>query len=588
MKRHATVSVLVLLAVGTAATLFVIAGMLRARLVQERTASAQIALQSVAASVTRANERGVPLEKMVGLDDLVRSRLTEASGLVSLRLLGHGNTVVWRYGDRSSASARTLEVPVGNDGKLQADFVPPNDFPTFLRVAIVVIGVAVGLAIPLLELARLSDVGRDGFTAAHLHRQSEALRRGDFRVTWRLSGASAGEGRLPFLRDHVFLLNEQFQRVTRLVGSLQRTEPDADKRARMRVLVEGLRSRFRFTDDGSVFDRRSWPDADTARCFAALAVLLANLPAGFSLPELTAWSVGLVIGAPGLTVRWPTRLVAGFAAAATANLLITLGPGWADIAANVMAGVGSTLAARAAMEAGRAHVRPVMASMLLAGTVAGPIVEFASIAALNRFADQSWLFFTAAGLAVVTAGWLIYRVADEEIPVSRHRRVRPALAPLLSGVAWSAATVVFIALNTGDRKQALWLTIAQLPGLLILASARERARTALSLALAFLAAVWLMRPLLPNGLAAWVSPVYLTWLGAVCLGGALGAVPDCWRAPPSRAVTGFSLGVLSSLVVTLLVAHASADAVRPVALAIIVASLVALFVARRSAWGRMR
>jgi len=432
--------------------------------------------------------------------------------------------------------------------------------------------------------------------ASHLERQIQAVRRGDFRIAWRLSGFEVAGGCLPFLRDQVLLLNEQFQRVARLVGSLRRTEPDADNRARMGTLLADLRRRFRFGDDGGVFDRRSWADADTARCFAALAVLLANLPTGFSVADLAQWSVGLVIGARGLAVRWPTRLVMGFGVAALANLcngLATMGPaqaagsGWAEITGNVLAGVATTLAARAAVEAGRAYIRPVVASTLLAGTVAGPIVVFASVAALNTFADPAWLYFTAAGLAVGTAGWLVYRVADQAVPVSRLRRERISLSPLLSGIVWSAATAAFD-MSASSPTQALWLMIAQVPGLVILASARERPRTVLAVALGAVAAVWLARPLFPQALAAVLSPVCLTWIGSACIGGALGAVPDCWRAPPSRAVTGFSLGVALALVAVYLVGRISEDAARPVALAFVVAGTIALFVARRHIWGRMR
>jgi MFS family permease len=229
-----------------------------------------------------------------------------------------------------------------------------------------------------------------------------------------------------------------------------------------------------------------------------------------------------------------------------------------------------------------------MASALLAGTVAGPIVGFAAVAALNSFADSRWLYFTAAGLAIVTAGWLFYRVADEEIPVARPRRARPALAPMLSGVVWSAANVAFIALNAGNRGEALWLIVAQIPGMLILANANERVRTGLAVALAVVAGVSLTRFLLPQALADWLNPTFLTWLGAFCMGGTLAAVPDCWRAPPSRALAGFSLGVLLSLALISAVAWIAVDAVRPVALTGTLAALLVLFVARRSAWGRMR
>ena len=596
MKRRAATSVLVLLAASTVLTLLVVAGMLRGRLLQERTQIAQVALQSVADTVSRANELGVPLDKMVGLDDLVRSRVTPTSGLVSFRLLNPGHAVVWRYGAHTGTAGRALEVPIGRAGILQADFVAPNDLDAFLRLALIVIGVAIGLAIPLLELARLSDKGREGFMASHLRRQVEAVRRGDFRVAWRLLGVEAAGRCLPFLRDQILLLNEQFQRVARLVGSLRRTEPDADNRARMGTLLPDLRQRFRFSDDGVVIDRRSWADADTARCFAALAVLLANLPTGFSVADLAQWSVGLVIGARGLAIRWPTRLVIGFAVAALANLFNGLammglahaaGSGWAEITGNVLAGVATTLAARAAVEAGRAYIRPVVASALLAGTVAGPIVVFASIAALNTFADPAWLYFTAAGLAVVLAGWLVYRVADQSVPVSRPRRERISPSPLLSGIVWSAATAAFD-MTTSNPAVSLWLMIAQVPGLLILANARERPRTVLAIALGVVAAVWLARPILPHTLAAVLSPACLTWLGSACIGGALGVVPDCWRAPPSRAVTSFCLGVALSLVAVYLVGRISTDAARPVALAFVVAGTIALFVARRHIWGRMR
>ncbi len=153
---------------------------------------------------------------------------------------------------------------------------------------------------------------REVFTDGYLRKQLEAVRRGDLRIAWWAAGVGSGDARLRFVRDQIFLLNEQYQRVVRLVGSLRRTEPDAGRRGQMGALLEALDERFRLAGETGLIDRRVWPVAGTAGCFSTVILLLANvslcvptelpyLPASATysaLVTLVAWVAGFAGGSP--------------------------------------------------------------------------------------------------------------------------------------------------------------------------------------------------------------------------------------------------------------------------------------------------
>jgi len=588
---------LLLLACGALATLLVLAGSLRERLDEEHLTTAKVALQSVAASVARAHDLGVPLAGIAGLDELVRSRVTPESGIVGLRLLDARGRVLWQGTGRRTGAAQ-LEVPVGTDGRLQAQFIPPDDTDLSARLVALLLALAAALALPLYELVRLSAIAREGFPSRYLRRQLEAVGRGDLRVAWQTAGVGA-DARLHFLRDRLCALNEQYHRVVRLVGSLRRTEPDAGRRARMSELLEALAGRFRFAADAAPLVRRVWPTADTVRCLAALTLLLANLSLGAggsspyaaaaasysALSALAAWSGGLLAGT-AVGMRWAARLRAGIAAAALTNALMMVGENWSNVCAHALGGLASSLATCAAMQAGQAHPRRILVAMVLAGTIAGPVLGLAAIAALGSDTSEAWLYAVAALMAALTAAWLPYLLLEQ--PASGPDRPGGRLAPaaVLAGAAWSAAFLAFIAHSSANREQALRMMAVQIPGLVVLARAGAGKRTALAVALALIAILRLGVVALPQTAVGWLSPDLLAWAGAACTAGAL-VTPHGCRSSPSGTVAGCAAGMLLTLGATALAGWASPRAAAPVALGALLLALAGMLALSRTQ-GRAR
>ncbi len=439
--------VLVLLFGGALATQWVLVASLRDRLYREHLATAQVALQSLGATLTHAEQLGVPLGRVVGMEELVRSRGVAESGIVALRLLDARGRIVWQETPRSatasdgkgrSQEARSsgLEAAIGVSGRLQAQFVPPDDHGAWIRLAAILLCVTLALALPLLQLARWHDLVREEFTDGYLRKQLEAVRRGDLRIAWWAAGVGSGDARLRFVRDQIFLLNEQYQRVLRLVGSLRRTEPDAERRGQMGALLEALDERFRLAGETGLVDRRVWPVAGAVRCFSTVILLLANvslcvptespyLPAGAAysaLVTLIAWAAGLLAGAVAEPMIWYSRLRAGILAAALTNVLMLPGAGWADLGAHVCGGMASALAARAAIDTAGAYAYRIALAMSLSTVLAGAVLGRAAVAALTAFVSPNWFYVAAALLAIATFAWLSYRLADP--PAAGASRVR--------------------------------------------------------------------------------------------------------------------------------------------------------------------
>ena len=587
-----------LLAGGAFAILLVLSGSLRERLAQEHRTNATLALRSLASSVARAHDLGIPLENIVGLDELVHSRLSADSGIAALRLLDSRGRVLWQDPGRRTSTA-LLEVPIGTAGRLQAEFIPPDDTGLFVRLAAMLLAVAAALALLLFELARLSDLVREGFSSRYFQRQLDAVRRGDLRTVWQTLGVRV-DARLHFLQDRLFLMNEQYQRVVRLVGSLRRTEPDAGRRERMSALLEALAERFRFSAYAAPLERRVWPAADTARCFAMLTLMLANLSLGGGggspyaspaapysvLVALAAWSGGLLAGTM-VGLPWAWRLRAGIAAAALTNVLMIVGEGWSNVWAHALGGLATSFVTCAAMEADRVQPRRTLVVMVLAGSVAGPVLGLATIAALGSLVSDAWLYGGAALVAVLCAAWLSYRLFEPPASSLGQRAGRLVPVAVLAGAAWSAAFLAFVAQSSANREQALRLMAVQIPGLLALALAGARQRTALAMALALIGILRLGGFALPRMATGWLSPDILTWAGAACLAGALATPRNC-RGTPAETVAGGAIGILLTLGATAVAGWAAPHAVGPVALGVMLLALAAAFALSRMQPARVR
>jgi hypothetical protein len=287
--------------------------------------------------------------------------------------------------------------------------------------------------------------------------------------------------------------------------------------------------------------------------------------------------MGLLVGAAALPMHWRQRLRVGITGAALTNLLMTLGHEWSDVCAHALGGVACSLAACAALDGDRAHARRTTIALLLAGSVAGPVLGLASIAALGPFVNPRWLYAAAAMLAMVIAVWLSYRLTDSPSGSSPARRFTPpALATLLVGIAWSAAFMVFVAQSSVNREQALRLMVVQIPGFLLLGRGGYWARTAMAVALVLVGILRFGNLTLPGAMAGWPSPSFLTWAGAACMAGAFSASGNCRGMSSTRVVTGCAVGILITLSAVAVAGSLSPQAPGPVALCAMVLAVIVL------------
>jgi len=577
---------------GSLAILLALVGYLKDRLHQERIEAAQTTLQSIAGSLIRADQLGVPMTELVGLDELLLSRGAAEVGIVTVRLFDSGDRLLWKHGAGAEGSTEWLNVPVQAVGRLQAELALPDDADVILRVALTCLAFAAALAIPLLELARMADRVIEGFPSEYFRRQLRRVARGNLRIAWRLLGGGGSDERQRFLRDRIYLLNEQYQRVVHRVGSLQRTEPDATRREQLSELLTRLSTQFRFASAGARIDRLAWPAADTARSYASMTLILANLSlvgsgstayaAGIehysALFAVVGWVVGMLVATTLPDMRWQVRLHVALGAALVSNLLMTAGTGWNELAAHLSSGFATTFAVCAALDATRGPKRVVTMSLLLAGVVAGPALGLAVIAALVPFATVGWLYGAAAAVTLLVAGAFLYSLEHHQGGrVRGARKVRLHLSPLLAGAAWMATVLVFIA-PSESREHALRMLILQVPGFLLLMTGRARSPKMLAAALVVVAVLSLVDRMNP-GLVSGDLVALLPWIGAFCVAGAFAAPPDFRGLRPVELVRGFSVGGLVTLGIAALADWVLPKAAGPMVLGVLIVALAAGLVA---------
>jgi hypothetical protein len=411
---------------GAFITTAMLASSLRQRLHAEHLATARLALDSVATTLSRAQLLGVPLTRMAGLDELIASRIGEASGITAVRLLDGDNHMVWSNGWTVEQATPVIEAPIGHSGRVQALFVPPLNAGLFAAMVLVVLAVTAAVAVPLLQLARLFETMEEGFCARSLQWQIEAVCKGDLRVALRPAGVTASDERLKHVRDQILLLNEQYQRVTRLVGSLQRTEPDAMRRGRMDVLIETLHQRFQFAGEVEAVERRVRPTAEVTRCLAVFAAMFANLSLWMTeggwyalIASCFAWGIGLSVGLVALRFGWSARLRLGFALTALANVSMFFGvAAWIEYGAHATAGLATSLAAWSAIEVAGGRVRANAVALGIASLFAGPLLGFAATRVIAPIADLGWVFGATAVLAGIAGVWLPQRTAGDTVVAS--------------------------------------------------------------------------------------------------------------------------------------------------------------------------
>ena len=538
MTRFANRAIPLLLILALLAFLPGALGALREADRRERIAAARVVLDSIGATIARARALGVPADGLVGLDDLVASRLPAASGVVALRLEDARGLVAWQRGGAAAATAIPLVASAGEGTQLVGVFEPPSGSRARIAVAAgVLLAVGAALALVLHELARFLDLRREGFLRHFLVRQLDAVRAGDLRAVWRPAGLR--DPRLAFVRDEVLLLGEQHRRVARLVESLRRTEPDVGARAAIAASLAEVDRRYRFGE--RVADHRVWPEAGTARCFAVLALVFAGLPlapaadAAGAAAAAAAWALGLAGARAGSRCSWPVRLALAFGAAALADGLASFDAGWTPLAAALCSGAAAGLAFDGGLAAGRSREgRGARARRLLLAALAGAVLGPAL-----ALAGPAWLLRSAALLAVLSAAALLHCVPDTMRAPAR-RRERFDAHTVLAGAAAASAALAFV-LPAGGTPAALVLVLAAC------AAALLPWRRAAAAALAGFALAALFVPALREAPAACVA--------VACAAGCAAPLRRMHLYTPRQLLAGVAAGAFAAAASAAAAAH---------------------------------
>lgn len=210
--------------------------------VQEAQGRARLVADNMAAQIQHAIQVGVPIEKLVGVQTLFDHRLQTFDDLLAATLRDSTGRVLHER-LRASAPAPHLQVstPVLVSGVPVAsvDLWWREPAPRTLLLA---------WALPLLALlcftaALASEALRYGLTGQVLRRERlidaccARIRTGDFAFRPPRLGRREFDTRLPWLSGQLRQVNEQYLRLRRLSESLQRTEPDPDKRQQLEQML---------------------------------------------------------------------------------------------------------------------------------------------------------------------------------------------------------------------------------------------------------------------------------------------------------------------------------------------------------------
>ena len=212
----------------------------------EAQARARLVAEEMAGQVHLAVNVGVPVDRLVGVEDLFEHRMASFPGIVRAALLDTNDQVLHERRTSSTHALPPATIPIVHEGvpvaRLELQWRAPSLTALLLPWGIpllAVIALTTGLAGEAFRFAltglvlrrdRLVQASCERIATGDLTTRPPRLDRRDF------------DNRLLWLTEQLRHVGEQRMRVSRLAQSLRQTEPDFDKRRQIdQILADALR-----------------------------------------------------------------------------------------------------------------------------------------------------------------------------------------------------------------------------------------------------------------------------------------------------------------------------------------------------------
>lgn len=554
---------------------------------------AQLMADSLSQRIGHALDIGIPLDALVGVEALFNQRLGAHAEIQSIALLQGPGKVLWfteREKSAREAAGTMADAPVVVHGEFRGTVrltLQESGAGPFVRSAAILLLPTVLLLAALAYLAaRFSEAQGVKLRNHAVRLAMRAIASGRYDRSVVLPHRRGFDLRVQQLGHAVRGVHETLTRVRRLISSLRQTEPQAQRREYLDMLLAEAQGSHRFAEHGLTQVRVVAAEAQ-AFWVSLLVTLSAVALLGLAISASDAsfdTALGRTVLLPGLFTaaaaaaawvtqgrRWPVLSVLFTACAGLGVLAVLMAAGvLADQGAlQVLSGTalgcgafaGAALAACTTVEQAprrqdfkhampRWH-RASLGAWLGVAVWLGPALGSVTFAALGGFYGV-----LALTLPLLCAGFLLMRWNEPRSPW-RHRVSAHVGAPaadlrawgvtagtaiaagLLVAQGWMAGTTVPHSL--ADAAVACALGVGVLAGLLDPLRRRRHKGKALALALVLNGLVWLV----PDT-AAWQAPALAAaaMLTAYLLGHALASTQRTLHLSASAMLLGAALGVL--------------------------------------------
>ncbi len=212
---------------------------------EEAQARARLVADEIADQIQLAVNVGIPVDRLVGVDELFMQRMQSFEGVQSVALINADNRVLHERHAPLSEALPTVVMPIHLKGASIARVELVWRQPVLRRL---VMPWALPLSLLVAMAAGLAGEGLRYALAGLVLRREDLLRttckkieESDFAHRPPRLGRLDFDERLPWLTEQLRYVGEQHMRVERLAQSLRQTEPDFDKRHELdRVMEESI------------------------------------------------------------------------------------------------------------------------------------------------------------------------------------------------------------------------------------------------------------------------------------------------------------------------------------------------------------
>ncbi len=258
----------------------------------EARARARLVAEAIADQVQLAINVGIPVDQLVGVDELFLARMQSFRGMLRAALIDPDDQVLHEQSAASASALAPVIIPI----VLRDERVARLEL-TWREPALRALSIPWG--VPLLSLVAIiaglaGEALRYGMAGVIMRREllvhavCQHIAAGQLMTRPPRLGRRDFDERLPWLAQQLRYAGEQHMRVERLAQSLRQTEPDFDKRQELDRVLEQANGNDRFTPA----DIADIPAVSRAALQRWRGILLG----------LLAWSP--VLGLAGLHAAW--------------------------------------------------------------------------------------------------------------------------------------------------------------------------------------------------------------------------------------------------------------------------------------------